>query len=142
MSFQKVSGIKVPQFDKVNYNLRKKKILLFIRAANSEYMDILNDGPHVPMKDDPDNARHKIFKDKSEFTAREKELVSLDVGLQLILVDSMDEDMSDHIMVCKSAKHMWEIIELLNEGNEDVKENRLEILTSQYEALNLFLAKV
>ena len=37
-------------------------------------------------------------------------------------------------MVCESGKHMWETIELLKEGTEDVKENRLDILTTQYEA--------
>ena len=29
---------------------------------------------------------------------------------------------------------MWETIELLMEGTEDVKENRIDILTTQYEA--------
>ena len=134
MSSQKVSSIKVPKFDKANYNLWKKKMTLFLRASNPEYMDVLAEGPHIPEKEDPENPRHKIPKPKSEWTAREKELVSLDVSLQLILVDAMDEDMSHQIMVCESGKHMWETIELLMEGTEDVKENRLDILTTQYEA--------
>ncbi|XP_074327614.1 uncharacterized protein LOC141665528 [Apium graveolens] len=46
----------------------------------------------------------------------------------------MDDDMSHQIMVCVSSKHMWETIELLMEGTEDVRQNRLDILTSQYEA--------
>ena len=107
---------------------------LLLRASNPEYMDVLAEGPHIPEKEDPENPRHKIPKPKSEWTAREKELVSLDVGLQLILVDVMDVDMSHQIMVCESGKHMWETIALLMEGTEDVKENRLDILTTQYEA--------
>ncbi|XP_074347231.1 uncharacterized protein LOC141686069 [Apium graveolens] len=46
----------------------------------------------------------------------------------------MDDDMIHQIMVCESAKHMWETIKLLMEGTEDVRQNRLDILTSQYEA--------
>ncbi|XP_074355816.1 uncharacterized protein LOC141695472 [Apium graveolens] len=46
----------------------------------------------------------------------------------------MDDDMSHQIMVCESARHVWETIELLMEGTEDVRKNRLDILTSQYEA--------
>ena len=125
MSSQKVSSIKVPKFDKANYNLWKKKMTLFLRASNPEYMDVLAEGPHIPEKEDPENPRHKIPKPKSKRTAREKELVSLDVSLQLILVDAMDEYMSHEIMVCESGKHMWETIELLMEGTEDVKENCL-----------------
>ena len=36
-------------------------------------------------------------------------------------------------MNCKDAKHTWEIIETINEGTEEVRKNRLEILTSEYE---------
>ncbi|XP_074342639.1 uncharacterized protein LOC141680265 [Apium graveolens] len=47
----------------------------------------------------------------------------------------MDDDMSHQIMVCESARNMWETIEFLMEGTKDVRQNRPDILTSQYEAL-------
>ncbi|XP_074327569.1 uncharacterized protein LOC141665482 [Apium graveolens] len=49
-------------------------------------------------------------------------------------MESRDDDMSHQIVVCENAKHMWQTIELLMEGTEDVRENRLDILTTQYEA--------
>ena len=33
----------------------------------------------------------------------------------------------------KDAKHIWETIETINEGTEEVRENIVEILTSEYE---------
>ena len=39
--------VKVPKFDKENYNLWKIKMLLFIKAANPLYPDILKNGPFV-----------------------------------------------------------------------------------------------
>ncbi|KAL8116056.1 hypothetical protein AgCh_022517 [Apium graveolens] len=41
--------------------------------------------------------------------------------------------MNRHVMNCKNSKHIWETIELINEGTEEVRENKLEILTSEYE---------
>ncbi|XP_074328193.1 uncharacterized protein LOC141666092 [Apium graveolens] len=134
MSSHKVSSIKVPQFDKSRYNLWKKKMLLYIRASNPEYMRVLREGRHVPMKDHPELPNMRMSCPEAEWSARDKELIALDEGLQLILVDSMDDDMSHQIMVYESAKHMWETIELLMEGTEDVRQNQLDILTSQYEA--------
>ena len=55
MSSQKVGSIKVPQFDRVNYNLWKKKMTLFIKASNPLYMGILENGPFVPMKMIPES---------------------------------------------------------------------------------------
>ncbi|XP_074342515.1 uncharacterized protein LOC141680098 [Apium graveolens] len=134
MSSQKVSSIKVPQFDKPRYNLWKKKMLLYIRASSPEYMRVLREGRHVPMKDHLELPNMKISCPEAEWSARDKKLIALDEGLRLILVDSMDDDMSHQIMVCDSAKHIWETIQLLMEGTEDVRQNRLYILTSQYEA--------
>ncbi|XP_074347104.1 uncharacterized protein LOC141685928 [Apium graveolens] len=134
MSSQKVRSIKVPKFDKENYNLWKKKMILYLKAANPGYMEILNDGPHIPEMVDLDNERRTIPKPKSDWTAKEKELVSQDDSLQLILIDAMDSDTCHQILVCESGKHMWDTIELLMEGTEDVRENRLDMLTTQYEA--------
>ena len=42
--------------------------------------------------------------------------------------------MLNQVINCSSVKHMWDTIELLMEGTAEVKEKRLDILTSQYEA--------
>ena len=60
--------------------------------------------------------------------------MALDTSLQLIIVDSLDTAMLNQVINCSNAKQMWNTIELLMEGTAEVKENRLDILTSQYEA--------
>ena len=72
-------------------------------------------------------------KDPADFIADEKEDASLDINLQLILVESLDPIMYNHVVNSKDAKHIWETIETINEETEEVRENRLEILTSEYE---------
>ena len=72
-------------------------------------------------------------KELEDFSRAEKEEASLDASLQLILIDSLDPLMNRHVINCKNSKHMWETIEIINEGTEEVRENKLEILTSEYE---------
>ena len=52
MSSQKVGSIKIPPFDKENYCLWKKKMTLFIKAANPLYMGIMDNGPFVSSEAD------------------------------------------------------------------------------------------
>ena len=141
MSSQKFGSIKVPPFDPVNYNLWKKKMTMYIRAVNPKYEEYLRMGPYVPMKIVPETTERDVRvpqrftpKELTEFSDSDKESVALNTHLQLIIVDSMDFDMCHQIVNCSTAKHMWDTIELIMEGNEEVKENRLDILTSQYEA--------
>ena len=141
MSTQKVGTVKIPLFDKENYIMWKKKMLLFLQVANPKYLDVLKKGPKIPMVIEPEVIEDNVVitksrtytKDPNDYTAAEKEEASMDASLQLILVDSLDPLMNRHVMNCKDSKHIWETIEVINEGTEEVRENKLEILTSEYE---------
>ena len=53
-------GIKVPPFDKDDYNNWKLKMLLYIRATNPLYIGILENGPFVPMKIIPESVESGV----------------------------------------------------------------------------------
>ncbi|XP_063942844.1 uncharacterized protein LOC135150464 [Daucus carota subsp. sativus] len=120
MSTQKL-GIKVPPFDKNDYNNWKMKMLLYVRAANPLYIGILENGPFVPMKIIPESVKNgvrilqkSVPKEKSEYTETDKEYIAHDHNLQLII--------------------MWDAIEALMEGSEEVRENIYDMLIARYEA--------
>ena len=129
MSTQRVSSVKIPLFDKKNHGLWKKK-MMFLQVANPKYLSVLKNCPKIPMVIVPARAYPK---DPADYTPDEKEYAYLDINLQLILVESLDPIMYNHVVNCKDAKHIWDTIKTINEGTEEVKENRLEILTSEYE---------
>ncbi|KAK1366507.1 hypothetical protein POM88_042068 [Heracleum sosnowskyi] len=144
---QKSNSIKIPAFDKENYSIWKRKILLFIKAANPLYPGILENGPFIPRKEIEATTvngeiipAHWVPKDPSEISEPEKEKMVLDDHLQLILLDSLtlDKAMCGSVISCTSAKEMWIRLALLCEGSEEVKGNQRQILISQYEA---FMAK-
>ena len=141
MSSQRVSSVKIPMFDKENYGLWKKKMMLFLQVANPKYLGVLKNGPKIPLVIVAESIENNIVviaartypKDPADYTADEKEDASLDINMQLILVESLDPIMYNHVVNCKDAKHIWETIGTINEGTEEVKDNRMEILTSEYE---------
>ena len=61
--------------------------------------------------------RSFVPKKSSEFSDTEKDKVALDTSLQLIIVESLDTAMLNQVINCSSAKHMWDTIELLMEGD-------------------------
>ena len=145
MSAQKVSSIKIPTFDKEHYTLWKRKMTLFIKTANPLYLGILENGPFIPQSYVPETTvdgetipAYWVPKKVSEYSDTEKEKVSLDDCLQFIIIEALDNVMYNNIVNCTSAKQIWETIEVLCEGTEEVKENQEQILVSQYEA---FMAK-
>ena len=141
MSSQKTCNIKIPKFDKENYSLWKMKMMLFMKATNPMFPEILKNGPFVPVEEVPKTTAGTSIvpatvkaKDPSKWNDSEKEMVVLDSHLQLIIIDSMELSMFGNIASYKTAKEMWENIEILCEGTEEVRENKRQILVSQYEA--------
>ncbi|XP_063948079.1 uncharacterized protein LOC135152175 [Daucus carota subsp. sativus] len=59
--------------------------------------------------------------------------MNLDDALQLILVESLDPIMYNAVVNCTNAKQIWDTLEIINEGSEEVRENKKEILMAQYE---------
>ena len=129
MSSQKVGSNKIPPFDKENYNLWKKKMTLFIQAANPLYMGVLENGPFVPQKLIPESMTKTgeripqmfIQKEPSEFSDMEKDKVVLDTILQLIVIESLDTTMLNQVINCSNPKQVWDTMKLLMEGTTKVK---------------------
>ena len=111
--------------------------------ANLKYLGVLKNGPKFPIIIELESIENNVvvvtartyLKDPIEYTPDKKEDASLDMNMQLILVESLDFVMYNHVVNCKDPKHIWDTIKRVNEGIEEVIENRLEILTFEYEHL-------
>ena len=141
MTTQRVSRVKIHMFDKDNYGLWKKKMTLFLQVKNPKYLSVLKNGPKIPMIIKLGSIENNVVvvaartypKDPTDYTYDEKEDASLDINLQLILDESLDSVMYNHVVNCKDAKQIRDTIETINEETEKVRENRLEILIFEYE---------
>ena len=123
---------------------------LFLQGANPKYLGVLKNGPKFQLVIELESIENNIVvvaartypKDPVDYTPDEKDDASLDINLQLILVESLDLIMYNHVVNCKDAKQIWETIETINEGTKEVRENKPEILTSEYEHFNSTSGKV
>ena len=145
MSSHKLSSIKIPPFDRDNYILWKKKMLLFLDMANTTYGELLKNGPFTPMilvletsVGDEIVPAKLVPKDPSIYSDSENEKITMNKSLQLILIKSLDLVMYNNIVNCTSGKQIRETIEILCEVSTEVKDNQKKILVSQYEG---FMAK-
>ena len=89
MSTQKVSSVKIPLFDKENYGLWKKKMMLFIQVTNPKYLGVLKNGPKIPMVIVAESIKNNIVvvaartypKDPADYTPDEKEDASFEISI-------------------------------------------------------------
>ena len=50
-----------------------------------------------------------------------------------ILFNGLEGDMFDNVISCKTAKEVWDTLQVICEGTEQVRDNKMQLLIQQYE---------
>ena len=89
-------------------------MLLFSDMTNSTYGEMLNNGPFTPVVLVPETTigdeivpAQWVPKYPFLYSDFEKEMISIDKNLQLILIESLDLVMYNNIVNCILGKQIW-----------------------------------
>ncbi|KAL8148605.1 hypothetical protein AgCh_005820 [Apium graveolens] len=74
-----------------------------------------------------------IPKPRAEWTPEDIEEVHKDKKVMNILFNGLDKDMFDNVINSLSDKEIWDTVQLICEGTEQVRENKMQLLIQQYE---------
>ena len=101
---------------------------MFLEATDPDFLDRINDGPHEPKKlvpaavvDGVTIPEHYVAKDEFEWTSEEKTDVLKDAKVKNILHNSLDEVLSNRVITCKTAKEIWDALEVQCQGTKAIK---------------------
>ena len=123
-----------PLFCGVNCQFWNVRMQIFIESTNKGIWDAIENGPFIPQvkKDD-------VFVDKpwSEWTESDSKKVKFDWIAMNIITSALSCDEFSRVSQCKSAKEMWDILEVTREGKNDVKRARKHALIQEYEMFRM-----
>ncbi|XP_063942649.1 uncharacterized protein LOC135150316 [Daucus carota subsp. sativus] len=86
--------------------------------------------------DGEDMVGKMILKPIHEFSQEDTEEVHKDKKTMNLLFNGLDQEMIDSVISCTSAKEVWDTIRSICEGNEQVRENKMQLLIQQYESFH------
>ncbi|KAL8126211.1 hypothetical protein AgCh_013485 [Apium graveolens] len=130
------SELKVPILKVSEYPVWSVKMAMFLETTDPEYLDIIYDGPHKPTKlsvavgNEP---QKMIPKEKRELTTVDISSLGKDAKLRHLLHSALDNVMSNRVIGCKTAKEIWDVLEVRCQETNAIKKNRKTILTQEYE---------
>jgi len=74
----------------------------------------------------------------TEWTMEERRRAQYDCNVKNILISSLNIDEFFRVSQCKSAKDMWDVLEVTHDGANDVKRARNHALIQEYELFNMY----
>ncbi|XP_063945973.1 uncharacterized protein LOC135151452 [Daucus carota subsp. sativus] len=125
-------GVKIPMLVKEHYFLWKVKMRMHLLSLDHSYINCIEKGRHVPVKintalrlDGSEAEDVEVPKNPSEFTEEDENEVHKDNKAMNILFNGIDDDMFDSVINCPTAKEVWDTIQTLCEGTDQVRENKI-----------------
>ena len=135
-SVSRYESIRIPILKPAEYPIWKVKMTMFLEATDPEYLDRIYDGPHKPTKLFTVVAGEEakpIPKEKKDLTQEDISSIAKDAKVRHLLHSALDNVMSNRVINCKTAKEIWDALEVRCQGTRAIKKNMRTILTHEYE---------
>ena len=78
-----------------------------------------------------------IKKPREEWSEEERKLVQYNLKAKNIITSALGIDEYFRVSNCKSAKDIWDTLQVTHEGTTDVKRSRINTLTHEYELFRM-----
>jgi len=123
-----------PIFDEENYNYWKKCMSVHIQSVDMDVWDVVVNGWFQPQVVANGVAQEKA---KVDWSDDDKKKVQYDLKARNILISSLGFHEYHFVSHCKTVKAMWDALETLHEGTDDVKQSKINTLVQQYELFRI-----
>ncbi|XP_070014865.1 uncharacterized protein [Nicotiana sylvestris] len=130
------STYRPPRFNGQYYGWWKTQMHDFIMAEDSELWDIICDGPYVPMKK-LEETGPLLPKGRREYNDTNRKDVEKNYCAKKILMCGIGLDEYTRVLACDTAKEIWEALQTTHEGTTQVKQSKIDMLTTEYELFRM-----
>jgi gag-polypeptide of LTR copia-type/Zinc knuckle len=125
------STVRPPLFNGLCFSYWKNRMQIFLEGIDMEMWEVIEDGPTIPMKKIEDGTM--VPKTRKEFDANDKKLHQLNKKTMNHLFCALGPNEYNLVSMCKSAKEIWDKLEITFEGTTKVKDSKLRLITLEYE---------
>ena len=124
-----------PMFNGKFYSYWKNRMEIFIKAENYQVWRVIENGDFEVTKT---NANKEVIpKPLAEFDKEDYEKYELNAQAVKILHCGLGPHEHNRIMGCKSAKQIWDLLQVTHEGTNEVKHSKIDLLMSKYERFEM-----
>ncbi|KAL5545088.1 hypothetical protein UlMin_008872 [Ulmus minor] len=107
---------------------------IFLQSMDYELWDVIEKGPYIPMKKYEESLVEKL---KSEWDDTDKKRISINARAMNTLFCALSMEEFNRIRSCKTAKDIWNTLEVTHEGTNQVKESKISMLVHKYELFKM-----
>ncbi|MQM02951.1 hypothetical protein Taro_035720 [Colocasia esculenta] len=126
-NYEGQSVTRPPFFDGEDYQYWKMRMECFIRGTDFDLWQVIEQGDFQVLVESSSGA----------LSIADKRNMSLNYKAKNYLCCALSKRVFNRLSACKTAKEMWDKLQVTYEGTDSVKQTRIDILVSQYEQFKM-----
>jgi hypothetical protein len=79
----------------------------------------------------------EVEKPRKQWSAEEKRLAQFGLKAKTIIIFALGNDEFPRISSCKTAKEMWDVLKVTQEGTDEVKRSKINVLTIEFKMFQM-----
>ncbi|GJT70546.1 hypothetical protein Tco_1029832 [Tanacetum coccineum] len=109
----------------------------YVKSKDLDLWHIINNGDFQPIVQNPKTKLDEVIPFEKQTDDLKKRLVKNNEA-KMVVYNALPRKEYERIYMCNTAKEIWKTLLITHQGNNQVKDNKIDLLVQQYEQFVIF----
>nr|GEY28074.1 zf-CCHC domain-containing protein/DUF4219 domain-containing protein/UBN2 domain-containing protein [Tanacetum cinerariifolium] len=121
-----------PLFESDSFIFWKNRFETYVKSKDLDLLHVITNGDFQPIQQNPKTKLDEVIPFKKQSVDLKKILATNNEG-KMVIYNALPRKEYERIFMCNTAKEIWKTLLITHQGNNQAKDNKIDLLVQQYE---------
>ncbi|GJV62053.1 zf-CCHC domain-containing protein [Tanacetum coccineum] len=127
---------RTPLFESDVFIYWKNRLKTYVKSKDLDLRHIITYGDFLPIQNNPETKKDEIVPFKKQSDDLKYKLAKNNEA-KMVIYNALPRKEYERIFICKTAKEIWDTLLITNQGNSQVKDNKINLLVQQHKQFTI-----
>ncbi|GJV86107.1 retrovirus-related pol polyprotein from transposon TNT 1-94 [Tanacetum coccineum] len=126
-----------PLFESDSFIYWKNRFETYVKSKDLDLWHVITNGDFQPIQQNPKTKLDEVIPFEKQSDDLKKRLAKNNEA-KMVIYNALPRKEYERIFMCNTAKEIWKTLLITHQGNNQVKDNKIDLLVQQYEQFVIF----
>ncbi|GJV54489.1 retrovirus-related pol polyprotein from transposon TNT 1-94 [Tanacetum coccineum] len=121
-----------PLFESDSFIYWKNRFETYVKSKDLDLWHVITNGDFQPIQQNPETKLDEVIPFEKQSDDLKKKLAKNNEA-KMVIYNALPRKEYERIFMCNTAKEIWKTFLITHQGNNQVKDNKIDLLVQQYE---------
>ncbi|GJU94860.1 zf-CCHC domain-containing protein [Tanacetum coccineum] len=121
-----------PLFESDSFIYWKNRFETYVKSKDLDLWHVITNGDFQPIQQNPETKFDEVIPFEKQSDDLKKRLAKNNEA-KMVIYNALPRKEYERIFMCNTAKEIWKTLLITHQGNNQVKDNKIDLLVQQYE---------